>query len=505
MRAVTRRAVTISSGAILTAALATAGMTAEVAQSQQPGWRVTASRPIAETGRTPQLETWLAVDHMDPQRMLATAIEVGEDGSALYLSSNGGTSWSRVPDPDGVDRFPGIDPVVVFGRGGTAWFMSITGRRDRGRLDPSRNLHLWRSDDSGQQWERLPDVPGGIYDRPWLAIGHDGDLFAAGKIPGRVFGAGDRDLLAVARSDDGGRSFRAPRLMMPPPATESVHAPTGLLVTRDGRIVMPFVSYRPPEGELPRVLEGFLRAAVSSPGEGFEAIPVAPFRVYTRAHVVPLRSMMGLGAGGVAQHMGRDGSGATLHVVWNTLVDDSYRVLTASSLDGGDSWTEPVPVAPHSGAGDQNNPAIAVNPDGIVGVVWNDFRDDPDNACYELYFSASRDGGKTFGPPLRVSDGSTCPAAPLEPNDPRTDRSGWLANGKIDRNSPAFRWLNGGDTQGLAALPDGSFVVVWPRATDGVPRLWFSRVEAAGADADEAGDGGVQSGEGNRARSQCGR
>lgn len=77
MRAVTRRAVTISSGAVLTAALATAGMTAEVAHSQQPGWRVATSQPIAESGRTPQLETWLAVDPTDPQRMLATTIEIG--------------------------------------------------------------------------------------------------------------------------------------------------------------------------------------------------------------------------------------------------------------------------------------------------------------------------------------------------------------------------------------------------------------------------------------------
>ena len=53
--------------------------------------------------------------------------------------------------------------------------------------------------------------------------------------------------------------------------------------------------------------------------------------------------------------------------------------------------------------------------------------------------------GKSFGNAFKIDEQMTCPCRDIE-NQPSDD----------------CRFLNGGDTQGLTAIPDGSFVLVFP-------------------------------------------
>ena len=41
--------------------------------------------------------------------------------------------------------------------------------------------------------------------------------------------------------------------------------------------------------------------------------------------------------------------------------------------------------------------ALAVNKHGAVGVAWVDGRHGTGRECYDVYFSASLDGGSTLG------------------------------------------------------------------------------------------------------------
>jgi hypothetical protein len=52
----------------------------------------------------------------------------------------------------------------------------------------------------------------------------------------------------------------------------------------------------------------------------------------------------------------------------------------------------------------------AVNGDGVLGVEWQDREGDPSRRCQRLVFSASVDGGRTFTDPVPVSDAPSCPA-----------------------------------------------------------------------------------------------
>lgn len=69
----------------------------------------------------------------------------------------------------------------------------------------------------------------------------------------------------------------------------------------------------------------------------------------------------------------------------------------------------------------------------------------------------SADGGETWIPEVAVSGEASCPISPR--------------NGTAGMRFPA-----GGDYHGLAALPDGSFRIVWSDARSGVFELWTNTV-----------------------------
>lgn len=98
-----------------------------------------------------------------------------------------------------------------------------------------------------------------------------------------------------------------------------------------------------------------------------------------------------------------------------------------------------------------STPHVAVGPEGVVAVTWNDRRHDPEDRCYHHYVAISRDGGQAFSSERRISEQETC-------------------------FPPDYRWQNGGDTQGLVALPDGSFRVVWTGPGPNGPRPWTAEV-----------------------------
>jgi len=87
------------------------------------------------------------------------------------------------------------------------------------------------------------------------------------------------------------------------------------------------------------------------------------------------------------------GSGDTARVYvcfWNW-TGTQMQVAVATSLDGGQSFGLPVPVAPKS-SGDQFFPWIALANDGTLAVTWLDRRNDPANVTYQPFFTTSKDG-----------------------------------------------------------------------------------------------------------------
>lgn len=90
------------------------------------------------------------------------------------------------------------------------------------------------------------------------------------------------------------------------------------------------------------------------------------------------------------------GPDGTIHVVWHEASADRFEVLYSRSTDGGATFAPAVTV---SGVGEAQVPAIAVDGDGVISVVWEGGGGD----TRAILFSRSTDGGATFSPPATLA------------------------------------------------------------------------------------------------------
>jgi len=136
---------------------------------------------------------------------------------------------------------------------------------------------------------------------------------------------------------------------------------------------------------------------------------------------------------------------------WLCIAYKFNGVLVQRSEDRGESWSKPLRLN-HSGTANSFTPSIAVNNDGVIGVSWYEIHG---KNCFDVYFTASLDSGKTFLREVKVSSATSCPNTPQD-------------KGAFD---PGTTFGAGGDYSGLAATSDGLFHVVWSDARTGIYQL----------------------------------
>ncbi len=377
--------------------------------------------------RADHAEAWVAVDPENPARAVVVSIVGPGDESVAYATADGGKTWKR-GSHDGPDanRFPGLDPVVVFSSGGTAYL---------GTVSPFR---VWRSQDGGITWTGPVVVPGRSYDREYLSVrrgaGGSDTLYGVGKMPIKVFGHLADDVLALTRSADDGRSFEYPRLVLPDPARSIIHTPSGLVVLPSGKLLISFLAHDVPVVD-PALVKNhiWMAKSLAMAGLAMDTARASPYR-------------------------GR------VYLSWLSVDAGRLQVFVAASNDTGQTWTAPVRVNDDIGAANHSNPALAVNDEGVVLVLWNDRRADSTDACFRATVSASLNGGATFLPSVPLVTRSVCPLGPgpIKPFQVEGFRE---------------RYLNGGETQGLVSLPGGEFLVGFIDEVDAVLQLRSARIE----------------------------
>jgi hypothetical protein len=165
--------------------------------------------------------------------------------------------------------------------------------------------------------------------------------------------------------------------------------------------------------------------------------------------------------------------------------------MLSYSTDKGKKWSkprrindDPAMVSPDGTitSRDATMPTLAVNKDGVVGIMWYDRRDRANNLGYDVRFSASFDGGDTWTPSVRVSETPYDP----EKSDPlplmRMPGGGASATLAIS----SFQY-GGGHTAGLAADAGGTFHPLWIGNSTGTPQLWSAPVMVEGTVAKNGG------------------
>lgn len=371
----------------------------------------------------PLVETFLVVNPTDPDNLLASAMSVSAERSLVYGSWDGGSTWKLVEGPD-APAFPGGDPMLAFDAAGRAYLSTIT-----------PEISVWRSADQGHTWAGPVVVtPGRAADRQWVATPQQPTTETLPVYVAAKTARGGRESIVWSVSRDRGETFAEPILM--PVDSGYLHTVSDLVVTRKGRVVMSYlVNYARVSAD-PEVYRGRRWIRISGDGGETWAGPHLVTGNLQYGNATWDQAMKGLGGGDLAVDESSGSFDGTAYLTWPAVVDHRIQIVMARSADGGRSWSEPIRVNDGGFDSDHSTPTVAVNRRGVVAVTWNDRRHRPDDLCFHHYIAVSEDGGRTFGPNRRISQEETCPGA----------RS---------------RWLNGGDTQGLAGVSDDGFRVVW--------------------------------------------
>jgi hypothetical protein len=134
--------------------------------------------------------------------------------------------------------------------------------------------------------------------------------------------------------------------------------------------------------------------------------------------------------------------------------DAHYGIWLNHSSDKGKTWSQDtrIDLFKDSKISKAKVPSVAVNNQGILGISWVDSQHDPEGKKNDVYFAISKDGGKTFQRPSRITSVSTNP--------------GTKGNGDVANKFPG-----GGHYLGLAAKPDGSFQLIWSDSRSGIFEL----------------------------------
>lgn len=391
-------------------------------------------------------EVTIAVNPLDPNNVVAGAKDYfprdagqcvwdgvyhTKDGARFASDNIPGSPWRLITEPGSFEPnvlsqyWCATDPVVAFGPDGTLYYSILAYQGDpvtaskvgKDQLGTGVNDFAFNrvsmavaiSRDGGASFDEIVVVDSGsfpvnFHDRQWIEVDQrSGNVYLAWTtivVPGNMF----------YRSRDGGMTWDMPVLLNNPPT--ALHGPGGMYVATGpgGEVVVsgcggdgPMLTVSTDEGSTFSGWELFAEGR----DEGMEA--------EFRSGMVCMLAMDdsdGPYSGG-------------LYMVWSDTRNGNRDIYfkaahvgeepgqSADTLRHGTAMSEPVRLNDDSGTADQFFPAISVNPNGVIDVVWYDRRNDAENRLLDIYHTYSLDGGATWSPNFRVTELSSDPVHSL--------------------------------------------------------------------------------------------
>lgn len=417
-------------------------------------------------------EVLVAADPVNPSQLIVGSFLFPDDNSeastVVYHSGDGGMTWR--PTLAGEALLKTSDPAVAYGPDGMAYYVAAM-LPDTG----TRTMLLFRSTDFGASWDPKPSVFT-YSDREYVTVDN-----TRGQRRGRVYVNGNNRIppgvsdLVLFYSEDQGRTFVGPTKR----AEWGKHDAGQMgnaVVASDGTVIAIVGS------SLKGEKRNTLNAMTSTDGGATftPAVEIDDFKVggnrkgaHNNVNGQPILAI------DASTGAFRD----RLYAVWPDRRAGRSQILLSFSTDKGATWSPSKTVSdnPASDATDQLMPTIAVNADGVVGVMWYDRRNHADNLGWTARFTASLDGGVTFMPSVQVSEsGASFDRARWTALRPWKQKSSSAKSKAGEGQSLQVSLSNfmfmGGDTSGLAATADGVFHPVWVDNHTGTPQVWTATV-----------------------------
>ncbi|GAA3732099.1 hypothetical protein HDA32_000535 [Spinactinospora alkalitolerans] len=361
-----------------------------VAVSGESPFEACPGEPGAYTANA-ETEPWIAVNPLNP-RNIAVAWQQdrmaggSSRGIVVAASHDGGDSWESTPLPgfdpcaleEGDPSYRGTNPYLSFTADG-ALIASVTSIGDTYRVVTVR------SDDGGRSW----DEPVLLVDDPRDQAHDKQSTTADPDDPDRVYAVwnamdipAEEHTLLLARSDDGGRTWEEPRSVYRP------EAPAGtvgaqILVQPDGSLLSVFFESDhaiggPPSEDLPEKI----RAIRSTDGGDTWSDPVTVADIELNIPLFPDTGEQ-LVAPGLVPDVAMDPKTGAVYAVWADagISTSGSAIGISASTDGGRTWTESrridkTPDSPYGGTGQSFLPQVEVDRRGRVAVTYYDFRRD---------------------------------------------------------------------------------------------------------------------------------
>jgi hypothetical protein len=446
-------------------------------RAAQPNLRidVTSVLPVTESGRA-AVEPFIAADPRDSTRLIISVSEIVPAHGIMaraFVSSDGGNAWESVELPemraatDSGRLILGLDTWLDYAADGTAYYNAL-GRLapgERTRTDSwGRNpIFVYRSTDRGASWSGPAIIRSRSFDAPKVASGLGTGVIINATVSGTDTAArpprGSTEQIAVLRSDDGARSFRAAAFLGP---DELGRNPLNPAFLPDGTLLVPWFDHAifGDSGAIQHV--NFSRIWVARSIDGGTTFDTPRFVADVGRMGFPAVLRLAVDTWASSKFRGR------AYVAWNGGTTQHADLSVVYSSDGGQRWSSPAKVS-RPGGHSAVFTAISAAPDGTVGALWGEHEADAlSTPCWQMFFAASVDGGATFSQPHQLT------TAPVCPNAPGNRTITYPAVGRTDTVSSA--WPHGGHYIGLAASADGVFHPAWSDTRDGTFRTYTARI-----------------------------
>jgi hypothetical protein len=304
------------------------------------------------------------------------------------------------------------DPAIAPYRGGIFYFSFIDFDRDP-EHDGQNRLAVAKSMDGGVTWSQLGviiDHEGSgshdFEDKEYIAVDNTG-----GPFDGNVYMSWSRfptglnsARIMLSRSTDAGNSFSTPKQISDNNMGYQGSVPA---VGPDGEVYVVWWRLRRTQTakstiEIDKSTDGGITWGqdilvaniddLADPFHGNYELPDARFKV-TSWPTIAVDRTSGPFSGNV-------------YVAWADEIGIGMGpdILFSRSIDGGQTWSQPIRVSDDTNKEYQWFPWMSVDPQGNIDVVFSDRRDAPASTQYHTYHARSTDGGLSFGPNFRVTD-----------------------------------------------------------------------------------------------------